>query len=122
MDGNPEEARGGHDHHGHHDGHGHEHYPTTTIVVNNNPVYIHPGNYTVAVVKKLASVPQADDLDQLVESTLKPIPDDATLHLHGCEIFISHVKDGGHRSGRRCSRGCRRTRNRTPGPLPDARS
>ena len=69
--------------------------PTTSVVVNNQRVYIHVGEYAVATVKKLAGVPLADDLDQLIDSTLKPVCDDATLHLRGCEIFISHVKDGG---------------------------
>lgn len=68
---------------------------TVAIHVNNERVAIHAGRYDVATVKKLAGVPLADDLDQLVHSVLKPVPDDATLHLTGCEIFISHVKDGG---------------------------
>lgn len=80
-------------HSGEHDGD--KRCEAVAIHVNNEPVYIHPGRYQVATVKKLAGVPLADDLEQLIDSTLKPVPDDATLHLRGCEIFISHVKDGG---------------------------
>ena len=40
-------------------------------------------------------MPQADDLDELVNCKLKPVADDATVHIEGCEVFISHVKDGG---------------------------
>ncbi len=45
--------------------------------------------------KKVAGVPQADDLDELVNCKLRHVPDDATVHIEGCEVFISHVKDGG---------------------------
>lgn len=71
------------------------HCEAVSIYVNNEPVYIQPGRYAVATLKKLAGVPLADDIDQLVNSTLKPVADDATLVLHGCEIFVSHIKDGG---------------------------
>jgi hypothetical protein len=74
---------------------GHDCEPTVTIHVNNKAVYLHRGHYDVATVKRLSSVPLADDLDELVHNKLKPIPDDATLHIEGCEVFISHVKDGG---------------------------
>jgi hypothetical protein len=74
---------------------GHEHCDTVTIHVNNEAVFLHPGDYAVATLKKLAGVPLADDLDELVECQLKPVPDDAMLHIRGCEIFVSHVKDGG---------------------------
>ncbi|MBL8799388.1 MAG: hypothetical protein JNM56_36230 [Planctomycetia bacterium] len=80
--------------HGHHPD-GHEHCPTVTIHVNNEEVFLHPGRYAVATLKKLAGVPLADDLDELVECQLKPVPDDATVHIRGCEIFVSHIKDGG---------------------------
>jgi hypothetical protein len=79
--------------HGHQEGH--EHCPTVTIHVNNEEVFLHPGYYAVATLKKLAGVPLADDLDELVECKLTPVADDATLHIRGCEIFVSHVKDGG---------------------------
>lgn len=83
----------------HHDGRGHDHKShlcsTTKIVVDNDEVPIHPGRYDVATIKKLSKVPLTDDLDQLIDCKLKPIPDNATVDIHGCEIFVSHPKDGG---------------------------
>ena len=73
----------------------HEHHHVVTTHINNQEVFLQAGRYDVPTFKKLAGVPQADDLDELVECKLRPIPDDATLHIKGCEIFISHVKDGG---------------------------
>ncbi len=87
-----EEARAGHDQHGHHDG-GHCH--TVDIHVDNRKVVLQPGPYDVPTFKKVCGVPLADDLDQLVNRKLKPISDADTVHIEGCEIFISHVKDGG---------------------------
>ncbi len=96
-----EEARvgQGHDHgHGRHDDHGHRDggcCRTVEIHVNNEKVVLQPGRYDVPTFKKVARVPQADDLDELVDCKLKPVPDNATIHIEGCEVFISHVKDGG---------------------------
>jgi hypothetical protein len=87
-----EEVRAGHDQHGHH---GDEHCHTVDIYVDNKRVVLHPGHYDVPTLKKLSGVPKADDLDQLIDSKLKPIPDDATIHIRGCEIFIAHIKEGG---------------------------
>jgi hypothetical protein len=87
-----EEARAGHDQHGHHDG---GRCRTVEIHVNNKKVVLQPGRYDVPTFKKVTGVPQADDLDELVDCKLDHIPDDATIHIEGCEVFISHVKDGG---------------------------
>ena len=76
-------------------GHQSECNRTVTIYVDNKEVHLHRGPYDVATLKKLSGVPLADDLDELVHNKLKPIPDNATVHIEGCEVFISHVKDGG---------------------------
>jgi hypothetical protein len=78
-------------HHGHHDECAHN----VTIVVDNNDVHLHPGRYEPDVVKRLARVPLSDDLDQLVETKLVPVPNDKPLDIRGCEIFASHPKSGG---------------------------
>lgn len=89
-----DEARTGHGHnHGHRDEGGC--CRTVEIHVNNNKVVLQPGRYDIPTFKKVAGVPQADDLDELVNCKLKPVPDDTTVHIEGCEVFISHVKDGG---------------------------
>lgn len=87
-----EEAPVGHDQSGHHHG---GHCRTVDIHVNNSKVVLHAGRYEVPTLKTVSGVPLADDLDQLVECKLKHIPDDGTVHIEGCEIFISHVKGGG---------------------------
>ncbi len=75
----------------------HEHHQCANVVfhVNNKEVYAHPGRYPIATIKKLAGVPLADDLDELVECTLKPLPDAESVTIRGSEIFVSHPKDGG---------------------------
>jgi hypothetical protein len=85
-----EPARKGHDQEGH--DHDCEH---VTIRVNNHPVFLHAGRYEVATLKSVSKVPLAEDLVELVGTKLVPLADDAHVHIRGCEIFISHVKDGG---------------------------
>jgi hypothetical protein len=80
---------------GHQNHAGHELPATVVFRVDNREVFAHPGRYPVATVKKLAGVPLANDVDELVECVLKPLPDDGHVMIHGHEIFISHVKDGG---------------------------
>jgi hypothetical protein len=87
-----EPTRAGHDSHGHHE---HDRCQTVVVHVNNDKVVLQPGRYDVPTFKKVAGVPQADDLEELVNCKLKPIADDATVHIQGCEVFLSHVKDGG---------------------------
>lgn len=87
-----EEARADHHEHGHH---AEKHCRTVEIHVNNKPVFLHEGKYDVSTFKKLAGIPQADDVDELVDCKLKAIPDNGSIHIEGCEVFISHVKDGG---------------------------
>lgn len=71
------------------------HCGTVDVHVNNKKIVLQPGPYDVPTFKRIAGVPQADDLDELVNCKLKPVPDNASIHIHGCEVFISHVKDGG---------------------------
>jgi hypothetical protein len=84
----------GHGDGGHGHGHGHD-CPTVRIHVNNKEVFLHPGRYALATLKKLSMVPLADDLDELVKCELKPLPDDGHVHIEGREVFVSHVKNGG---------------------------
>lgn len=65
------------------------------VHVNNVAVTLQPGRYEVPTFKKVAGVPLADDLEELVNRKLTPVSDDGVIHIEGCEVFISHVKDGG---------------------------
>ena len=87
-----EQAHAGQDHHGHQSD---DELRTVNVHVNNQRIFLQPGPYDVPTFKKVAGVPQADDLEELVNCKLKPIADGATIHIKGCEVFISHVKDGG---------------------------
>lgn len=69
--------------------------PLVTITINNAQKPIHRGRQTVAAIKEAGGVPQADDLDQLVDGVLTNLPDDGAVTIKGGEVFVSHVKDGG---------------------------
>jgi hypothetical protein len=86
-----EEARAGHDQHGHHGDRCH----TVEIHMNNHKVVLQPGRYDLPTFKRVSGVPQAEDVEELVDCKLKPVADNASIHIQGCEVFISHVKEGG---------------------------
>ncbi len=58
-----EEAFAGRGQHENRDG---GHCRTVDVHVNNHKVVLQPGSYDVPTFKKVAGVPQADDLDELV--------------------------------------------------------
>jgi len=37
----------------------------------------------------------ADELEQLIEGKLTPLPDDGAITIKGGEVFMSHVRSGG---------------------------
>ncbi len=67
--------------------------PNITITVNAQRYTIHRGHQAVAAIKQVAHVPQAHDLEQVVDGVLKPLPDDGAVTLKGGEVFVSHPKD-----------------------------
>ncbi len=69
--------------------------PEVKIQINGVSKLIHRGHHTVAEIKKLGGVPLADELEQLVDGKLKPLPDDGAVTIKGGEIFMSHVRSGG---------------------------
>ena len=73
----------------------HEGQAFVMITINNNPFSIHRGRQTVAEIKRLGGVPQADVLEQLIDGKLTPLPDDGAVTIKGGEVFLSHVRDGG---------------------------
>jgi hypothetical protein len=72
--------------------------PDITIIINNKSFTIHRGHQTVIAIKTLGGVPLADDLEELVDGTLKLLPDDGAVTIKGGEVFISHPKDSGSSS------------------------
>jgi len=74
---------------------GHQIGPIVTITVNNAQCKIHRGHQTVSAIKTAGKVPLADDLEQVVDNKLMPLPDDGAVTIKGGEIFVSHPKDSG---------------------------
>jgi len=78
-----------------HENKDHEGGPDVTITVDTKPYKIHRGHQTVAEIKKVAGVPLAFELEQLINGKLVPLSDDGAVTLKGGEVFLSHPKDGG---------------------------
>jgi hypothetical protein len=69
--------------------------PEVKIQINGESKLSHRGRHTVVEIKKLGNIPLADELEQLVDGKLKPLPDDAVVTIKGGEVFMSHVRSGG---------------------------
>jgi hypothetical protein len=69
--------------------------PIVTITINSKRKEIHRGHQTVAAIKKLGDVPAADELEQVIQGKLTPLPDDGAVTIKGGEAFISHPRDSG---------------------------
>ena len=72
-----------------------EHGPEVQITVNNEHPHVHRGRQTVAAIKLAGKVPLADDLVQVTNRKLEPLPDDGSVTIKGGEHFISHPKEAG---------------------------
>lgn len=66
-----------------------------TITINGVDKQIHRGEAKVSEIKALGGIPLADDLEEVVNGKLVPLPDDGKVHIKGGEKFVSHVKDSG---------------------------
>jgi len=64
-----------------------------SITINNTRKEIHRGRQTVAEIKAAGNVPLADDLEEVLENKLVPLPDDGAVTIKGGEVFVSHPKD-----------------------------
>jgi hypothetical protein len=74
--------------------HGEEHgRDEVTITINNHAYQVHRGRQTVIDIKRLAAIPQADELAQEVGGTLTPLPDAGAVTIKGGERFVSYPKD-----------------------------
>jgi hypothetical protein len=63
------------------------------IDINGKFYDIAPGRYSVVHLKRLASIPLADELERVVNQRLHPLADDAVVEVHQCEWFVSHPRD-----------------------------
>lgn len=64
------------------------------IDINTRHYHIAKGMHTVLEIKKLDSIPIADELEQLINGKLTPLADDSSVLIKGSEKFFSHVRDG----------------------------
>ena len=66
-----------------------------TVTVDGQAKEVARGKYIVSEFKAIVGVPADYELDQVVDGEFKPLADDATLHVRGDEVFVSHVRRGG---------------------------
>ncbi|MEP7375977.1 MAG: multiubiquitin domain-containing protein [Chitinophagaceae bacterium] len=64
------------------------------IFINDKKYEVKRGKYTVAELKTIGGVPQADELEELVDGKLTPLKDNVAVLIKGCEQFFSHKRDG----------------------------
>lgn len=64
------------------------------IVVNGHEYSVRRGRHTVAEIKAIDQIQPTDELEQVVDGRLKPLPDDGFVIIHGDEKFVSHPRSG----------------------------
>lgn len=69
------------------------HVPAITITINGKPYELHEHKVQVKELKKLAGIPLADVLVEIVNGQMKPLDDNSVVELRCGEVFISHPKD-----------------------------
>jgi hypothetical protein len=73
----------------------HHHEHDVAVTVDGVKHEVHKGEYVVSHFKKLVGVDAARELDEVIHGELKPLDDNARIHIKGGEIFVSHVRTGG---------------------------
>lgn len=64
------------------------------IFVNNAKYDIKRGPELVSTIKNIGNVPAADELEELIEGKLSPLPDSGSVEIKGGERFVSHPRTG----------------------------
>lgn len=65
------------------------------IFVDGKEADIHRGKRTVAEIKNAGKVPLADELSQVIDKKIVPLPDDSSVVIKGGEVFVSNRRSGG---------------------------
>jgi hypothetical protein len=76
---------------------GHEHKVSVTI--DNRTVEIQAREWMISQLKTALGVDPSRELEQVVDGKLIPLDDNAKIHIHGHEVFVSHVRGGGSSDG-----------------------
>lgn len=66
-----------------------------SITVDGKERKIHRGRQTVAEIKKVGEVPPADELSQIIDGKITPLPDNGSVVIKGGEVFVSNRPSGG---------------------------
>ena len=66
-----------------------------TITINGVAKHIHRGHHNVVELKDLGGIPHADELAEIIDRKLVPLPDDGAVRIKGGEEFVSHPRTGG---------------------------
>jgi|SRR5665213_4598102 len=64
------------------------------ITINNKEYKVHPGINTVVELKHRADIQVTDELEEVREGVLVPLPNDGSVDIRGGEVFVSHPRDG----------------------------
>lgn len=64
------------------------------IYIDNKKYDITKGEHSVSEIKKLGGIPEAYELEQVINGTLTPLKDDSIICIEGEEKFFSHPRDG----------------------------
>lgn len=65
----------------------------TITIGTNTEIQISEGVHTVTELKALGGVPEADDLEEVKNGKLHPLPDGSSVNIKGGEVFVSHPKN-----------------------------
>lgn len=68
--------------------------PDVTITVDNKTFTVHRGNQLVSELKGLTGVPQAYELEQIIDGQLVPLKDEQHVVIKGGERFVGHPRAG----------------------------
>ena len=68
------------------------------VTVDGSVHEVRPGEYLISKFKELVGVDAAKELDEVVHGELRPLDDNAHIHIKGGEVFVSHVRTGGSSS------------------------
>ena len=64
------------------------------VTIDNQKKRIQAGTYTVAELKRVLGVDPSRVLDEVLGGEFKELPENGTVDIKGCEIFVSHVRQG----------------------------
>lgn len=64
------------------------------IEINRKSYQISRGKHAVVEIKRLGGVPEAHELEELINGKLTPLDDNSYVLIKGCEKFFSHPRDG----------------------------